>query len=501
MGSNSSLWHLDPLICEACQEEPKARLENGRLGKMCAGCQRDYDDNRRAESVCLCWRCRQVKHRSEFAKNLKACRECCAKIADLARESVRQPTHEDSEQVGITDEDIRTAYMKLYHGYKNGGLLTPRAMVGPAIDILVAIRSAEAVSADLYQITDYGITVWAYEVTKTSGRYDIDHLLMRKANWIMSIRTLLEQLHDSEWHVLDKNVSYDTRKEAKENAFVEIQGATVSRKYKITAKGLAELARLRAEAGATPQRDGERTEKEAVMNHVREALSRGRALASTAKPQPVMTVAAAPRVLTKTASDRMEALTNDDTPASTGSIVGVATASDESVIVAAPSSTVIGTTYAIDWKSLAESRAEELKNRLIEIENLEKLNGVLTLSQKAVHEMRVADGKEDLTLEDYVEQIRQKLADDVAYIADLIGQRDHETAIVDLICQMAAEDGEGEKTPIEYVEGLRDTILELDFKQRLLDELSKASRDVRQYVEARLTAEASLAAIVKNGTR
>lgn len=71
---------MPTLLCKACEEEPRAKLPNGKLGTMCEGCQRDYDENMgKAPQTRFCHTCSTNKPVEEFIGASRLCADCRAK--------------------------------------------------------------------------------------------------------------------------------------------------------------------------------------------------------------------------------------------------------------------------------------------------------------------------------------------------------------------------------------------------------------------------------------
>ena len=64
-------------LCSACGEEPRWRMANGQLSKMCEGCHKDDAENRLASMPKRqCISCHQAKPSEAFRKGGKVCIAC-----------------------------------------------------------------------------------------------------------------------------------------------------------------------------------------------------------------------------------------------------------------------------------------------------------------------------------------------------------------------------------------------------------------------------------------
>jgi hypothetical protein len=105
-----------------------------------------------------------------------------------------------------------------------------------------------------------------------------------------------------------------------------------------------------------------------------------------------------------------------------------------------------------------------------EIRRLQSELDIFQLAQKEIRLMMDADGKSHLAAADYVREMRQKLSESLAYITDLIGQRDaaittHDQAMV-RVRAMMSEDDSLDMTLEEYVVTMRQRIVDLVTQNR-----------------------------------
>lgn len=87
-------------LCSACGEEPRWRMANGQLSKMCEGCHKDDAENRLASMPKRqCISCHQAKPSEAFRKGGKVCIACksAAAKAVSAKKAGRGPAPLDGE--------------------------------------------------------------------------------------------------------------------------------------------------------------------------------------------------------------------------------------------------------------------------------------------------------------------------------------------------------------------------------------------------------------------
>lgn len=343
--------------------------------------------------------------------------------------------HAADDHTGVTDEDIRCAYMKLWHSCKDGSLTYPGAMLGPALDILVMVKSVEHVTNGHYQLTETGKTIWAHMATASAGRFDIDQELMRRANWIMTVQGLLEVLEHGDWMALPRNITYAVRKECRDNNFVETQGKTSATEYRLTSAGVDELARLRAEDAPAFVEESRLVEKSRL----------DAALKSAAEMQIVD-----------------EADTEDLEPE--GYV--------EAII-------------EVDWQQIAADRQTEIDRLTVKLTDYEK-----ELFQ-SIHTLMTEDGHAWRTALDYVHHLRQR-------VVALANDEDPDmVAIIEMA--IADDQGDLSPADyVQHLrEHLAAMDSDHNINGPILDELCQANEDIRILVEARRTYEAKLRAIRK----